>query len=42
MRGVPPVDAGLALRLVHAQIEEGFDAETRHQQCGFVRLTECA
>ena len=33
-------DTGLALRLVHAQIEERFDAETRHQQSGFVRLTE--
>ena len=33
-------DTGFALRLVHAQIEERFDAEARHQQPGFVRLTE--
>ena len=35
-------DACLALSLIHAQIEEGFDAETRHREWGFVRLTECA
>ena len=39
--GRAALDTGFALRLVHAQVEEGFDAETRHQQCGFVRLAEC-
>ena len=34
------LDAGLALRLVHAEVEEGFKAEARHQQADFVRLSE--
>ena len=34
------LDARLALRLVHAEVEEGFKAEARHKQADFVRLSE--